>query len=161
MMSEKQGIEKGTAESFLRLYNARTGSAFTIIEHSDSPDLHCRDSETGASLNLEVTLLEDVPGDTQHILGRGPSRGVRNFLDHTVATFSARLAAKCCNDYGPDVALVMRQVSPLWTAIDWDIYREDFQAVIPPKCKTAFQKGIWILTWEDDSSLDRPHIIEL
>jgi hypothetical protein len=143
-------IERSAAEKFLRVYNARTGTQFEIVEHSDSPDLRCRDRMTGELLDLEITLLEDVHGDARYKLGRGPRQGVRCFNQDTLSQFKERVTDKCNKDYGPHAALVMVQVADLWTTSDWEMYLDDFQAVIPSECKHTFTKGVWVLTWKDD-----------
>lgn len=160
-MSEKESIEQGTAEEFLRAYKSHTGEDFVIIEHSDSPDFRCRNTKTGDLLDLEITLLEDVHGDAKYRLRRGDRPGVRRFDNDTVNRFKERIADKCGKDYGPHAALVLRQVAPLWTIADWDMYRCDFQAVIPDRCKIAFRKGIWILTWRDSLVLNERDIVQL
>ncbi|HYA41733.1 MAG TPA: hypothetical protein VEF34_10540 [Syntrophobacteraceae bacterium] len=80
-MNEKERIEKGTAEGFLPLYNLRMGTSFSIIEHSDAPDFHCAD-EAGNTLNLEVTLTEDRPGDIQANLGRSDHKSLEALKKH-------------------------------------------------------------------------------
>jgi len=112
-MTEKLNIERSTADAFLVVYNARTGTQFAIIEHSDNPDFRFRDSKTDDLLDLEITLLEDVHGDAQHRLGRGPRQGVRCFNQDTLSRFKERVTDKCANDYGAHAALVLGQVAPL------------------------------------------------
>jgi len=160
-MSENANIERAAAEEFLKLYNDRMRSNFAIIEHSDSPDFRCRDGKTGELLDLEITLLEDVHGDARYRLGRGPSQGVRCFNQDTLSRFKERITDKCGKDYGAQAALVLRQVAPLWTTNDWEMYRDDFQAVIPSACKGTFTKGIWVLTWKDAFELKERDIVQL
>lgn len=160
-MSEMSNIERSAAEEFLQVYNSRTGTQFAIIEHSDSPDFRCRDSTTDGLLDLEITLLEDVHGDAQYRLARGPAQGVRCFNQDTVSRFKERVTNKCDKDYGSHAALVLVQVAPIWTSSDWDMYRDDFQAVIPSMCGKTFPKGIWVLTWEDGFELKQKEIIKL
>ena len=159
-MSEKVNIERSTADAFLWVYNARTGTQFTIIEHSDAPDFRCQDGKTGELLDLEVTLLEDVHGDAQYRLGRGSGQGVRCFNQDTLSQFKERITVKCSKDYGTHAALVLGLVAPLWTTSDWEMYRDDFQAVIPSECKNTFTKGIWVLTWKDGFELKERDIVQ-
>lgn len=160
-MSEKLNIERSTADAFLGGYNTRRRTDFAIIEHFDSPDFRCRDSKTGELLDLEITLLEDVHGDAQYGLGRGPRQGVRGFIQDTLSRFKERVTDKCNKDYGAHAALVLRQVAPLWTTSDWEMYLDDFQAAIPSECKTTFTKGVWVLTWKDGSVLNERDIVQL
>ena len=160
-MPEKWHIERSTADAFLRVYNTLAGTQLTIIDHSDSPDFRCRDSKTGALLDLEITLLEDVHGDARYRLGRGPRQGVRCFTQDTLLRFKERVTDKCAKDYGAHAALVLGQVAPFWTTSDWEMYRDDFQAVIPSECKTTFTQGIWVLTWKDGFELKERDIVQL
>jgi hypothetical protein len=54
-LNKKEGIEKETADAFIELYNTEMGTAFSIVEYSDAPDIRCIDSE-GNTFNFEVTL---------------------------------------------------------------------------------------------------------
>jgi hypothetical protein len=160
-MNENAQIERGTAEKFLQLYNQQMGASYTIVCHSDSPDFQCRDHTTGEQLGLEVTNLEDVSGDLQYILGRGQGQGTRCFNEDTLERFRRRIAEKCRKDYGPNAALVLRQVTILWSDDDWEMYREDFQAVITEECKKTYSKGIWVLTWEETPVRSENAIVRL
>ncbi len=60
-LSEKQAIERGTAEGFLVLYNQFLRTDFKIVEMSDAPDARCKDSH-GNMLNLEITTTKTVRG---------------------------------------------------------------------------------------------------
>jgi len=52
---EKKDIEKATAQGFIKLYNAKMRTTYRIIDHSDSPDTRCVNSD-GNKLNLEITM---------------------------------------------------------------------------------------------------------
>lgn len=80
-MSEKQAIEKATAEGFLVLYNQLQGTDFRIVEMSDAPDVRCKDSH-GRTLNIEITSTQDRPGDIKAILGRSNSRSLESLRAH-------------------------------------------------------------------------------
>jgi hypothetical protein len=160
-MTEKQAIEKGTAEGFLALYNELLGTHFKVVEMSDAPDARCADSH-GNILNLEITTTEDRPGDIKALLGRSNSRS-REALRANVgrvargterAQFSSlseevtdrlveRLRDKMQNDYGPNAALVVRDSS----GVDWD-----WDDVIPSirtrldVSRNPFIRGIWLLS---------------
>ena len=160
-MNENEKIERGTAEKFLQLYNQQMATSYTIVCHSDNPDFQCKDNATGEQMGLEVTNLEDVSGDLKYILGRGQGQGVRCFNEDTLERFRQRVAEKCRKDYGPNVALVLRQVAPLWSDVDWEMYREDFQVLIPAECKKIYSKGIWVLTWKETPIRSENAIVRL
>lgn len=159
--SEKQAIEKGTAEGFLALYNQLLGTDFKIVEMADTPDARCADSH-GNTLNVEITTTEDRPGDIKALLGRSNSRTLETLRAHVdrVARgeeppqFSSlsdevsdhlveRVRNKMKNDYGPNAALVVRDSS----GVDWD-----WDEVIPSirsrldVMKNPFSRGIWLLS---------------
>ena len=160
-MSEKQAIEKATAEGFLVLYNQLQGTDFRIVEMSDAPDVRCADSH-GKALNLEITSTEDRPGDIKAILGRSNSRSLEALRAHNERVargeeqpqFSSlsdevsdqlvgRLRSKMINDYGLSAALVVRDTS----GVDWDW--DDVIPVIRSQLdftKNPFSQGIWILS---------------
>lgn len=164
-MSEKQAIEKATAEGFLVLYNQLQKSDFRIVEISDAPDVRCKDS-LDKTLNLEITTTEDRPGDIQAALGRSNIRSAEALRAHLERVargeeklqFSSlsdevsdqlvgRLQSKMMNDYGSNAALVVRDTS----GVDWD-----WDDVIPTirsrldLTKNPFSLGIWMLSRAKD-----------
>jgi len=152
-MTEKQQIEKSTAEKFIKLYNAKVGTSFEVKELSDHPDVICEDS-IGNQLKLEITLTEDRDGDIQALLGRSEHKSLEHAKQHGMGPASAlsgnvtehayhRILAKMYKDYGTNVALVVRDVSPLgW---DWDIEKSKLAQKLE-NVSSPFDKGIWILT---------------
>lgn len=160
-MSEKQAIEKETAEGFLVLYNQLQGTDFRIVAMSDAPDVRCKDPH-GKTLNLEITSTQDRPGDIKAILGRSNSRSLESLRAHNervargekqcrVSSLSnevidqlvKRLRDKMMNDYGLNAALVVRDTS----GVDWDW--DNVISVIRSQLgftKYPFRQGIWILS---------------
>lgn len=164
-MNEKQKIEKGTAEGFLALYNQRCSTDFRVVRMSDAPDVACADS-FGNTLHLEITATEDREGDIRALLGRSNDRSLEalcahldrvaqgeeqpQFSSHTGEVSDhliARLIDKMSKDYGPNVALVVRDTS----GIDWD-----WDDVIPAirerltQTRNPFSRGIWLLSRAKD-----------
>jgi hypothetical protein len=166
-MSEKQAIEKATAEGFLILYNQRMCTDFRIVEMSDAPDVRCMDSQ-GNTLNLEITATEDRPGDIKAILGRSNSRSLEalqaqnervargeerpqfsSFSDEVSGRLVERLRSKMMNDYGQNAALVVRDTS----GVDWDWDDVDVTRDIRSRLdltKNPFSQGIWVLSKTKD-----------
>jgi hypothetical protein len=127
-LSEKKDIEKATAEGFIKLYNAKMRTTYRIIDHSDSPDTLCVNSD-GNKLNLEITMTEDRPGDIKALLGRSDHRNIEALKAHRakveagkasslelisclqgnlISMLVRRIQAKLNNDYGKNTALVVR-----------------------------------------------------
>lgn len=164
-MNEKEVIERATAEGFLRLYNERMKETYRITEHRDAPDIRCR-NEDNETLNLEITITEDMPMDIASLLGRSNHRSVealqRNIEDvkagRTSPQFSSlsgnvsamlvsRIMAKLNKDMGHSVALVIRDASPLdW---NWEYVLEDIRTAITPY-KNPYDKGIWLVSYSKD-----------
>ncbi len=164
-MSEKTAIERATAEGFIVLYNRAMGTDYRLIEMSDSPDARCANS-SDESLNLEITLTEDEPGDIQAALGRSEKRSVEALREHLqrVAAGSEapkiysltenvsdiavkRIRSKIRKRYGPNTALVVRDSSGVdW---DWDLSAEKIRADIESEAN-PFDRGIWILSRSKD-----------
>ncbi len=162
-MTEKETIELNTAERFIELYNSQMDTSFSIVEHSDAPDFHCQDKE-GVELKLEITLTEDRPGDIQALLGRSDARSPEAMKRHNEAVERGeasifdfvsclqgnvsqiaknRIQPKLDKDYGPNTALVVRDVSPLgW---DWETVRDDLKSSLDLR-NNPYEKGIWLIT---------------
>lgn len=171
-MNEKKAIEKETADAFITLYNAETGKSVSIVKHSDDenpddPDFLCIDSE-GNTFNFEITLTEDQPKDIQAALGKSnhrsmeaakkhradvkagkanPLEGVSCLQGNVVKMIVSRIQAKLMKDYGANVALVIRDASPLdW---DWDMVIDQIKSQLSLD-RNPYDKGIWIISlWKD------------
>ena len=166
-MTEKEQIERATAEGFIPLYNKEMNASYMIAEYSDAPDVRCVDAQ-GNKLNLELTLTEDRPGDIQARLGRSNDRGLEALRAHVekvkagkadalerVSSLNGnitevvltRIQAKMNKRYGLNSALVVRDTS----GVDWD-----WSLVIQDLCNhlkhipNPFDKGIWILSCSKD-----------
>ena len=166
-MNEKEAIEKATADAFIKLYNSETGSSFSIIEYLDAPDIRCRDIE-GKQFNFEITLTEDRLKDIQANLGRSDHRSLESLRKHlaevkagkanplervsclqgnVTAMIVGRIKPKLKKDYGDNVALVIRDVSPIgW---DWDMVIDQIKSQLNLE-RNPFDRGIWIITYQKD-----------
>jgi len=169
-LNEKEAIEKATADAFIELYNSEMGTSFSIIEYSDAPDIRCKDSDEN-TLNFEITLTEDRPKDIQAALGRSDHKSLEALKKHLSDTKAgkanplervsylqgnvtdmmvARIKPKLNKDYGSNVALVVRDASPL--AWDWDMVSDQIKNRLSTE-RNPFDKGIWILTFSKDKIL--------
>ncbi len=152
-MNEKKQIEKATAEKYIELYNRKYDTTFKIKEWSDNPDVIC-ENQTGDKLNLEITLTENNDGDIQALLGRSEHKSLKHAKEHGMGQASSlsgnvseqaynRIHEKMMKDYGVNVALVVRDTSPL----DWNWNSEIKKLALRLKgVKNPFDKGIWILS---------------
>ena len=162
--NEKEVIERATADAFIELYNRKMGTSFSIIDHSDAPDIRCVAPE-GNTLNLEITLTEDRNKDIAALLGRSDHRSFENlrkemkegkpnlrvscFQENVIDQLIDRILPKLEKDYGPNVALVIRDTSPLdWP---WDSELVNIRCRLKSQMKrNPFDKGIWIISYEKD-----------
>lgn len=166
-MNEKEAIEKATADAFIKLYNSETGSSFTIVEYSDAPDIRCKDPDNN-TFNFEITLTEDRPKNIQANLGRSDHRNLDALKKHleevkagkanplervsclqgnVTEMIVCRIQPKLKKDYGNNVALVIRDASPIgW---DWDMVIDQIRSQLDLE-KNPFDKGIWIITYQKD-----------
>ena len=152
-MTEKEKIEKATAEKFLAAYNANFNTAFEIKEQSDNPDIVCEDKD-GNQLKLQITLTEDQNNDIKALLGRSGHKSIGYVRKHGMGQASAlsgnvmehaynRILVKMYKDYGTNVALVIRDVSRLeW---DWNTCLSELTTKLKG-ISNPFDKGVWILT---------------
>jgi hypothetical protein len=164
-LSEKKGIEVGTAEGFLHLYNAERGTSFRVVRHADSPDIECEDRD-GRRLNLEITLTEDRPRDIQALFGRSAGRSVEALRAHVedaraseahpldyvssltgnvAAALTVRLRSKFRKRYGAHTALVVRDCS----GVDWDWELPDIRVELASEIN-PFDEGVWIVNRTKD-----------
>lgn len=166
-MDEKVAVEKATAEGFLRLYNKETGNTFVVKSLGDAPDVKCEDDK-GRTLNLEITLTEDRPGDIPAALGRSQQRSPEALRKHlqrvregkasplertsslgenVSAAIESRIRSKLEKRYGSHTALVIRDIS----GVDWDWGFEipDLQRKLEG-ISNPFDKGVWILNCGKD-----------
>jgi len=158
--NEKQKIELGTADGFLRLYNKHFGTSFRVLEQSDAPDIRCVD-DAGRELNLEITATEDSDRDIQALLGRSRHKSIDALAEQNdrvasgltstqfvafedvKTTLTARITSKFDKDYGSNVALVVRDTSGCdW---EWDEVAEEIASALD-LTRNPFDQGVWLLT---------------
>jgi len=166
-LNEKEAIEKATADAFISLYNPESGASFSIVEYSDAPDIRCKDSK-GNTFNFEITLTEDRPQDIQAALGRSDHRSLEALKRHlsdvkagkadplkdvsclqgnVSQMIMSRIQRKLKKDYGSNVALVVRDSSPLdW---NWDLVANQIKNMLNP-VRNPFDKGIWVISYSLD-----------
>jgi hypothetical protein len=153
-VTEKEKIEKATAEAFVELYNNSSRTSFRIVEYADSPDVRCEDS-FGNKLAFEITMTEDRVGDIQARLGRSNQRdpeALRKRLGSSLAgnvsaIAAQRIQAKLNKDYGSNVALVVRDTSGVpW---DWDLAIDEIVSLLNLD-HNPFDCGIWIVSSSKD-----------
>jgi len=166
-LNEKEAIEKATADAFIKLYNSEMGTSFSIVEYSDAPDIRCQDSK-GNTFNFEITLTENRPKDIQAVLGRSdhkssealkkhladvnagkanPLERASCFQGNVTEMIVSRINSKLNKDYGSNVALVIRDASPMgW---DWDMVSDQIKKCFSTE-RNPFDKGIWIITFSQD-----------
>jgi len=155
-LMEKQQIEKSTAETFLDIYNERYSANFKIAKLGDTPDVECEDKRTGEELFLEITLLEDWDGDIRALLGRGQRRSTSpvtgfsaiSFDQDTLSKLRERLESKLPANYGPNTALVIRQVGIPWSFQDYQRYAKRLLSQVFRGREQNYGAGVWILCWD-------------
>lgn len=158
-MTEKEKIEKSTAEEFIAVYNKNFKTTFAVKKHSDHPDIICED-KNGNQLKLEITLTEDQDNDIKALLGRSEHKDIEYVKKHGMGPASAlsgnvmehaynRILKKMSKNYGTNVALVVRDTSPLdW---DWNLCISKLTEKLK-NVSNPFDKGVWILLIAQDGS---------
>ncbi len=148
-MTGKEKIEKYTAEHFIKQYNLKYKTSFTVNKLSDNPDILCSDN-AGRKLNLEITLTEDNYGDIKALLGRSEHKSIAYMNDigsalsgNVYEQVFESINKKMLKDYGSNTALVVRDTSPIgW---DWNLEVVKLRSKLIDM-KNPFDKGVWILT---------------
>jgi len=150
-LSEKQQIEKATAEIFLPIYNGMKGTDFEIVELGDAPDIQCKDRKSGKPLDLVIGLIEDLKGEIGEELDRGknpPSSEihmpVRSFFEDAIPNYCKVIEKKMQSSYGPHTALVLRQHAPIWGPFEWQIAKPQFADLLAGS-QSKFDAGVWII----------------
>jgi hypothetical protein len=102
-------------------------------------------------MNIEITMLEDRPMDIPYLLGRIDIKnefllqGAIDFRNEIIPLLKDRLENKLLSDYGERTALLIRQVSPLWTASDWKRETADLVSEVLAGREKNYGMGVWIL----------------
>ena len=142
-----------------------SGTNFEIACLGDAPDVECVDLKTNGKLNLEISLLEDLPGDVPYALGRAerpksPTTGttVRSFFHDSVPQLVESLEKKLLSTYGSNTALVLRQVSIIWGPFEWGIVADEFRDEVLRGKEKHYGAGVWIIctdnsTWPASDTL--------
>ena len=144
--SEKRRIEMATVDAFVSLFNASQRQDYAILQYGDAPDARCQNG-SGQTMQVEVTLTEDNPGDSAWSLGKHDKRPNRtppgnclqlNVLDQLLK----RVDAKILKRYGTGTALVIRDSSGVdW---DWEYVADEIRSALKQR-PNPYDMGIWIL----------------
>ena len=147
------------------IYNKKFGTAFQIQELSDAPDVICFDNNLDKVLKLEISLLEDLPGDITYQLGKSgkpisPTTRTTavSFWDDSMAQLQKLLESKLLSTYDSNTALVLRQVSIIWESKDWEVVAHRFRNGVLAGKENNYGKGVWIIctdnsTWPASNTL--------
>lgn len=155
-MNEKKMIEKASAERFIDVYNEKFNTDFHIKQLSENPDVIFEDKVRN-TISFEVTLTQDGKDDIPCLLGRSNKRDLSQFISSNraasrldtdvVEQAKKSIMEKMYSDYGRNVGLIVRDVSP----IDWDWDR--VVSILRDKVlneirngRNPFDKGIWMLS---------------
>ena len=150
-------IEQRAIELFLPWYNEEHGTSFRVVEHGDAP-------ESGATLNVEITLMRERGDDIQALRGRTntpsidslraqnalvaaglahPLQFVRTPQVDALSGLATAIRKKLTKSYGPNTALLIRETCPLdW---DWGLVDLSDVRVRLREHKNPFDKGIWLI----------------
>lgn len=165
--TEKQAIERATAEGFLALYNAQESTDYCVKKiagHRESPDVYCVNSN-GKELFIEITATEDNPKDISALLGRSDHKDLdelQNLLrrgemqtvkiqnsqleGNVLGILIKRLSKKFEKSYGLNVALVVRGTSGVnW---DWDLILPTVRQIFCGK-RNPYERGVWLLSFNN------------
>ena len=158
MKLNKRQREESTANRFLSLFNERNGTQYEIKQMRDAPDVHCTDKRSGATLFLEVTLLEGMSGfiesaNTGKPLRVSPHTGTTavSLLDDVVPNIAERINDKLLSSYGANTALVLDSVTILFGVREWELIKQRYIPTLFAGKERNFGAGVWIVF--TDSSL--------
>ena len=128
-------------------------TTYKVELHSDNPDFTCSDSD-GSILQVDVTMTESSKGDIKARLGRANNKNVNNMKvmskslqDNTIEKVITRIREKLWKRYGPNTALVVRDMCPL--DLNWDLFLTQITRVLSNECN-PYDKGVWIINDSKD-----------
>jgi len=128
------------------------GTMFEIIELRDAPDVYCKDHQSGVELNLEVSLLEDLPGYIKYIKGKGQKpispttrSSAISFFDDSLKQLKSRVKKKLLSTYGKNTALVIKHVNIVWEKTDWQMVADEVRHNLLEGKENHYGAGVWIL----------------
>jgi len=148
-------LEKSIAETFLRLLNVEYGTKWQILKEQESPDFICEDSMRQVRIGLEISLVEEIPGQIKHIEAGGPrpvspiSRMTSVTFDDAWDSLMKRLREKSKMKYGPHTALLLYPVTIIWRKNEWQAWKEcRLDETNRDEYRKIFDLGVWLLCSE-------------
>jgi len=167
MKLDKRKTERQVAEEFLRLYNERFCTHYEIEEHGDAPDFKCSDRSSGTLLELEITLLDELPGFIESVLvGKprpiSPHTGTTavSIPDESFPIVEDHIRNKLLSAYGSSTALVLKHVTGIWEPNEWEWFKNLRGQDLFKESQRSFGAGIWAVctdnsTWPSSSVIVR------
>lgn len=155
-LSEKERIEIFTAQAFIDYYNQENGTQYMVSLTGTSPDVICKDPQS-PDFFLEITMTEDDRGDIPALMGRSDKRSIENLKaqkgkvdpykfclgGQVKDILLERIQKKFNKKYGPNVALIVKDTSPIdW---GWEGISGEIQAQLK-KYNHPYEKGIWLVS---------------
>lgn len=158
MPLDKLDAEKKVALEFLDLYNKCFGTRYEIDEHSDAPDFICSDKSTGDTLELEISLLEELPGFFDEALA-GKSRPISPHTGTTAVSIHEesfplvedQIRKKLQSVYGSSTALILKHVTPIWEPNEWEWFRRLRGEALFKDSERSYGAGIWAICTDNSS----------
>jgi len=169
-MNFTRGVEQRTIDLFLPWYNEHHGNTFQVVKHGDAPDFCCAD-ESGSTLSVEITLMQERDGDIKALRGRtqahslealrehlelvrlgkaDPLDRVRSLAEDGVAAAVRAVVKKLTMAYGANTALVVSETCPLeW---DWSLVADQLTTQLAGR-RNPFDRGVWLV--EDSGRIRR------
>lgn len=164
-------IEVEVAQSFLDIFNTRTGCAFEILHTGESPDIYCLDKMSGEKLSIEITMHENLEGDIKKKFEMikdkrstmGNSLGMRGCMENILQNLRKLLDKKLQATYSnTHTALVIGRVTTLWSCNEWRIMAAEFAREVFQGKENSYPKGVWIFCTDDETtSSDILNLLEI
>jgi hypothetical protein len=159
----KKDIELAVGQRFLDIYNKRFGYSFEILDTGETPDVYCLDVDSGQKLNIEITILGNLPDDAKKEFERlrgermtlGTSIGNRGNLDKIWDNIRVQLRKKLLSNYeNTPTALVIGRVTTVWSCSDLVVsWRDRIREIVRGK-ENHYPKGIWIFCADTHGTSD-------
>ncbi|MDA8440843.1 MAG: hypothetical protein M0Z55_00490 [Peptococcaceae bacterium] len=143
---EKWLLEQNAAENFVQALNARSGTAYRVLLHSDRPDVVIEDVQSCHKIWVEVAHLFYDAEEARILLGRSDGRHSEENIKIYIYRLNQLLQQKSEKasgySYAGDLALLIRVASPIFGVEDFNQYEKLIELPISP------YTYIWLLFFD-------------
>ncbi|WP_407307400.1 hypothetical protein [Desulfosporosinus sp. SB140] len=146
-LDEKWLIEEGAAQALVKLLNNQQNKNYSILKHTDRPDIVLENQQDGSRLGVEITHLFYDSEEARSVFGRSRAQShPPEYIEEYIRRLNVLLQQKSEKARGyshqDPLALLIRVVSPIFHMLDFETYA--CKIAVPP---SDFEI-IWLLFFD-------------